>query len=98
MISSLAEISVYSHTSSLYADKFSFTEIEVLQLIQKHELDIDIEIIRGWYGGYQQGEGDTIYKLYNSLSIIRLCETKKLGGYFHNDGKCNFIFNILIVI
>ncbi|RUS27522.1 hypothetical protein BC938DRAFT_483122 [Jimgerdemannia flammicorona] len=83
VLSGLNNLCVYSMTSSRFADKFGFTEDEVALLCAQHKIDIPINDVEAWYGGYQSSSSFRQYKMYNPWSIARLCSGNELQMYWN---------------
>jgi hypothetical protein len=93
LFSGLNNIKVYSLLNTHYSNYFGFTEKDVEQLLNKSNLNDDVELVKDWYNGYQAG--DTV--LYNPWSIVNYIREKgKLSPYWVNTGDNTLIKNLLI--
>jgi len=75
VFSSFNNPSVSTITDLDFADKFGFTEPEVIELLETFELGDHFEDVKNWYNGYIFGE---VHDIYNPWSIIK---------YIHDKGK-----------
>lgn len=73
LFSGLNNIGVYSLVSRNYADKFGFTEAEIMELIAYYQLEEEQDILRNWYNGYKVGG----YTIYNPWSIVNYINDKE---------------------
>jgi hypothetical protein len=75
VFSSFNNPSVSTITDLDFADKFGFTEPEVIELLEAFDLGDHFEEVKNWYNGYIFGE---VHDIYNPWSIIK---------YIHDKGK-----------
>ena len=74
LFSGVNNFEAYSVLKSKYGQYFGFTELEVIDLIEKTGNQIFLEIVREWYNGYRIGS----HLIYNPWSIL-MC-LKNEGG------------------
>lgn len=93
IFSGLNNIDAASLLSNRYSDKFGFTEKEVESLIKDYGINLDMELIKAWYNGYQFG--DTI--IYNPWSILNYIDKLDNGfsPYWVNTSSNDLIKRIL---
>ncbi|HAN79782.1 MAG TPA: AAA family ATPase [Bacteroidales bacterium] len=73
IFSGLNNVSTFSILEPEFADKFGFTEKEVLQIISDFHLKTNFVKIKEWYNGYCIGDTNSIY---NPWSILNFAATK----------------------
>jgi len=83
LFSGLNNLTVYTSLSERFADSFGFTESELMQILEKHEVTTPYETIKAWYDGYQIGK---ISDIYNPWSIV--CYVNEI-----NDGLIPYWVN-----
>ncbi|RUS25330.1 hypothetical protein BC938DRAFT_472319, partial [Jimgerdemannia flammicorona] len=81
-LSGLNNISVYPMTHPQFASSFGFTSDEVELLLTYHNVNIAIEDVMNWYNGYNIGEDDSCYSIFNPWSIINLCKDRVLRPFW----------------
>ena len=74
IFSGLNNIEPYTFLDEEYTEYFGFTEEEVVQLFQKMNATVDMEVVKAWYNGYHVGDN----VLYNPKSILSFMGRK--GG------------------
>ena len=87
IFSGLNNIRVASIISEYSADKFGFTEEEVVDLMKYYGEEDNIEEVKSWYNGYNFG-GNTIY---NPWSILNYADEKILMPYWVNTSGNDMI-------
>ncbi len=87
IFSGLNNIRVASIISEYSADKFGFTEEEVVDLMKYYGEEDKIEEVKSWYNGYNFG-GNTIY---NPWSILNYADEKILMPYWVNTSGNDMI-------
>jgi len=93
IFSDLNNIKTYSLLHPRYSQYFGFTEPEVLELLEKTELNQNIASVRAWYNGYQFGNST----VYNPWSIINYIQEKgKLSAYWVNMSSNQLIKDLLL--
>jgi hypothetical protein len=70
MLSDLNNLILYSLTEKQYSQYFGFSEQEVLNLCEKHNVNIDIKKLAYWYNGYKSGSLEGIYNPWSILNCI----------------------------
>ncbi len=70
IFSGLNNLSIYSILDEEFADKFGFTEQEVMQIIKDFKVKIDYSQIKKWYNGYKFGEVTNIYNPWSILNFV----------------------------
>lgn len=84
IFSDLNNLEVVTTTSEKYADKFGFTEAEVVQALDEYGLDERIAEVKQWYDGFTFGNKKDIY---NPWSIINYLDKKKVALYWANTSS-----------
>lgn len=93
IFSGLNNIRVYNLTSSMFQDRFGFTNDEVEQFLTDYNLSVSQADIQEWYNGYHFGQ--TI--IYNPWSLILCAEEKGLlKPYWVNTSDNKIIKKIII--
>jgi hypothetical protein len=69
IFSGLNNLAVYSLLASEFSTCFGFTEPEVMTLLQKVERPDLLDLVRGWYNGYNFG-GEVIYNPWSLLNFL----------------------------
>ena len=77
IFSDLNNLEVVTTTSEKYAEKFGFTEAEVVQALDEYGLDERKAEVRQWYDGFT----------YNPWSIINYLDKKKVAPYWANTSS-----------
>ncbi len=70
IFSGLNNLSVFSILHNRAADKFGFTESEVLQLMEDFDVKTDYYEIKKWYNGYKIGNVEGIYNPWSILNYV----------------------------
>src|SRR3954447_13726259 len=70
-LSGFNNLVVHPMSTTIFSDKFGFTEKEVGILLQHHQKAEDMKGVKEWYGGY--GATDSI-SLYNPWSVNRFIQ------------------------
>ena len=70
IFSGLNNLSVNSILNISFADKFGFTEAEVLQILKDFDVKTDYEQIKKWYNGYKFGKNEGIYNPWSILNYV----------------------------
>jgi hypothetical protein len=70
MLSDLNNLILYSLTEKQYSQYFGFSEQEVLNLCEEHNVNIDIKKLAYWYNGYKSGSLEGIYNPWSILNCI----------------------------
>ena len=92
LFSGLNNLEVYSIIQSEYGQYFGFTEEEVLNLLQRSDLQSHMPDIRDWYNGYRVGK----YTVYNPWSIVKCIKKKgELAPYWINTSDNQLIKDLL---
>ena len=78
IFSDLNNLEVVTTTSEKYAEKFGFTEAEVVQALDEYGLDERKAEVRQWYDGFT---------IYNPWSIINYLDKKKVAPYWANTSS-----------
>lgn len=84
IFSDLNNLEVVTTTSEKYADKFGFTEAEVVQALDEYGLDERKAEVKQWYDGFTFGNKKDIY---NPWSIINYLDKKKVAPYWANTSS-----------
>ena len=84
IFSNLNNLEVVTTTSEKYADKFGFTEAEVVQALDEYGLDERKAEVKQWYDGFTFGNKKDIY---NPWSIINYLDKKKVAPYWANTSS-----------
>ena len=84
IFSDLNNLEVVTTTSEKYADKFGFTEAEVVQASDQYGLDERKAEVKQWYDGFTFGNKKDIY---NPWSIINYLDKKKVAPYWANTSS-----------
>lgn len=84
IFSDLNNLEVVTTTSEKYAEKFGFTEAEVVQALDEYGLDERKAEVRQWYDGFTFGNKKDIY---NPWSIINYLDKKKVAPYWANTSS-----------
>ena len=84
IFSDLNNLEVVTTTSEKYAEKFGFTEAEVVQALDDYGLDERKAEVRQWYDGFTFGNKKDIY---NPWSIINYLDKKKVAPYWANTSS-----------
>ena len=84
IFSDLNNLEVVTTTSEKYADKFGFTEAEVVQALDEYGLDERKAEVKQWYDGFTFGNKKDIY---NPCSIINYLDKKKVAPYWANTSS-----------
>lgn len=84
IFSDLNNLEVVTTTSEKYADKFGFTEAEVVQALNEYGLGDRKTEIKQWYDGFTFGSKKDIY---NPWSIINYLDKKKVAPYWANTSS-----------
>ena len=84
IFSDLNNLEVVTTTSEKYADKFGFTEAEVVQALNESGLGDRKTEIKQWYDGFTFGRKKDIY---NPWSIINYLDKKKVAPYWANTSS-----------
>jgi len=93
LFSDLNNIKSYSLLHSRYGEYFGFTEPEVIELLEKTQLNTNIDKVRNWYNGYRAGD----IVIYNPWSIINYIEEKgSFSAYWVNTSGNVLIKDLLI--
>jgi hypothetical protein len=74
IFSGLNNLSVNSILNISFADKFGFTEAEVLQILKDFDVKTDYEQIKKWYNGYKFGKTESIYNPWSILNYVSAAE------------------------
>ncbi|NJO03247.1 MAG: AAA family ATPase [Bacteroidia bacterium] len=74
--SGLNNLKAYSVLSHPFADKFGFTEAEVIQMLEDYGVKEALPTIQAWYNGYVVGNQAVIY---NPWSILNYVDTREDG-------------------
>ncbi|MCB1194416.1 MAG: AAA family ATPase [Leptospiraceae bacterium] len=76
------------------ADKFGFTESEVIHFLKDYDLEKHFEDVKRWYNGYVFGD---VHDIYNPWSIINYVKKYKAGlqAYWVNTSS-NTLINTLL--
>jgi hypothetical protein len=80
----LNNIQVFPMHDQEYADKFGFTEEEILIILQ-HYNKSQVEEVKDWYDGYMASNGRI--HLYNPWSINKFISTNNLEAHWVDTGK-----------
>lgn len=84
IFSDLNNLEVVTTTSEKYAEKFGFTEAEVVQALDEYGLDERKAEVKQWYDGFTFGNKKDIY---NPWSIINYLDKKKVAPYWANTSS-----------
>lgn len=84
IFSDLNNLEVVTTTSEKYADKFGFTEAEVVQALDEYGLGDRKAEVKQWYDGFTFGSKKDIY---NPWSIINYLDKKKVAPYWANTSS-----------
>ncbi|MCB1191516.1 MAG: AAA family ATPase [Leptospiraceae bacterium] len=77
------------------ADKFGFTEPEVIQFLKDYEIEDHLEDVKTWYNGYVFGE---VHDIYNPWSIINYVKKYRAGCQpFWVNTSSNSLINTLLI-
>ncbi len=91
MFSGANNILVRTILDNDFADKFGFTEDEVLEILKYYNLESRIKEVREWYNGYTFGDN----VIYNPFSIVNYVQSRSLEAYWVNSGNTQLIENLL---
>ncbi|KJJ84460.1 protein containing DUF1703 [Candidatus Omnitrophus magneticus] len=93
IFSGMNNLGVFTLLSHKFADKFGFTEKEVLELLKAFNLEHLLEDVRRWYNGYNF-RGVTIY---NPWSIVSYASTPEDGlqPYWGNTANSAIIHELM---
>ena len=84
IFSDLNNLEVVTTTSEKYADKFGFTEAEVVQALEEYGLGDRKAEVKQWYDGFIFGSKKDIY---NPWSIINYLDKKNVAPYWANTSS-----------
>lgn len=84
IFSDLKNLEVVTTTSEKYADKFGFTESEVIQALEEYGLEGRKDEVKQWYDGFIFGSKKDIY---NPWSIINYLDKKIVAPYWANTSS-----------
>lgn len=84
VFSDLNNLEVVTTTSEKYADKFGFTETEVVQALDEYGLGERKGEVKQWYDGFTFGSKKDIY---NPWSIINYLDKKAVAPYWANTSS-----------
>lgn len=84
IFSDLNNLEVVTTTSAKYADKFGFTEGEVMDALEEYGLRQREAEVRRWYDGFSFG-GTT--GIYNPWSIINFLDKREVAPYWANTSS-----------
>ena len=84
IFSDLNNLEVVTTTSEKYADKFGFTEAEVVPALDEYGLGDRKAEVKQWYDGFTFGSKKDIY---NPWSIINYLDKKKVAPYWANTSS-----------
>lgn len=91
IFSKLNNLNVASVDKESFNEYFGFNEEEVLKILQDYQVDLDINEVRKWYGGYGFGKGE----IYNPWSIFNLVENKRFDLYWVNTGSNQIVIDLI---
>lgn len=93
IFSDLNNLKVVTTTSDEYATAFGFTEQEVFNSLEEHELADKKEEVKKWYDGFVFGK----YKdIYNPWSIINFMDTNgKFNTYWANTSSNSLVGKLI---
>lgn len=94
IFSDLNNLTVCTLLSNEYADKFGFTEEEVVQLIKDQDLNLPIEKVAAWYNGYNAGDSTLIYNPWSILMCAR--QRGDLKPYWSNTSGNDILRELII--
>jgi len=92
MFSGLNNIKVCSITSATGADKFGFTEDEVVDLLEFHNNPFTLAEIKHWYDGYNFGG----FEIYNPWSILSSIDDNRLLTHWINTSNNDLVKQLCI--
>ncbi|MCB1158899.1 MAG: AAA family ATPase [Leptospiraceae bacterium] len=77
-----------------YADKFGFTEAEVVKFLNDYQLEYEMENVKKWYDGYVIGK---VSDIYNPWSILNFVDKHEEGfkPYWVNTSRNTLINHLL---
>lgn len=90
LFSGLNNLLVFSILDRDLSQYFGFTKEEVLQIIDDYKLNVKIDELEKWYGGYGVDAS-----IFNPWSIINYINSEKVDNYWSNTGT-NSLINSLI--
>lgn len=91
IFSELNHLNVFSVTNDTFVQYFGFTENEVLDIFSHFNMQIDIDIVRKYYGGY----GTEECNIYNPWSVLNFVENETFDSYWVNTGSNTTIYNLI---
>ena len=92
IFSDLNNLKVVTTTSDLYADCFGFTEEEVFNALEEHELGAEKDMVKKWYDGFTFG---THKDIYNPWSITNFLDSRKYFPYWSDSSSNGLISQLL---
>lgn len=92
MFSDVNNMVVYSVTSAKYADCFGFTEQELIDSLDCHDV-AEQSVVKEWYDGFTIGN---LTDIYNPWSIINYISERELQPYWANSGGYGLIDRIIL--
>lgn len=87
LFSGLNNLEVLSTIDNAGNSYLGFTKSEVETIIKEYELDININELEKWYGGYYFGKTS----LFNPWSILNYVSNREIRKYWINTGSNNLI-------
>lgn len=92
IFSDLNNLEVVTTTSKKYADKFGFTEKEVLQALKEYGMTDREKEVKKWYDGFSFGD---MTDIYNPWSIINYLDKKTAAPYWANTSSNSLIGKLI---
>lgn len=93
IFSGFNNLEVSSVTGNQFADKFGFTENEVVVMLSDYDLEANMDEVKNWYNGYLFGDNTVIY---NPWSIVNYVKNRKFEPYWVNTSSNDIIRQILL--
>jgi hypothetical protein len=82
-----------SLNDKLFADDFGFTESETFDLIERAQLNVNLDEVRKWYNGYQNIKGTSLYNPWSIGNFI--AEQGEFKPYWFNTGDSAFLKRVI---
>ena len=91
IFSDLNNLNVFSVLDDDLIEYFGFTENEVIKMLKDFNINVAIEEVKKWYGGY----GNNKIDIYNPWSILNFISKEKFLPYWVNTGSNNTIISLI---
>ncbi len=92
IFSGVNNLTVYSILNDEFADKFGFTEDELIDIINDFQLQTKHLEIKQWYNGYRFGTLENIYNPWSVLNFV-ISRKKEFTSYWTNTSSNELIKN-----